>query len=312
MDWLEVTVRTNTAGADLISELLISAGAKGTSIEDRFDAFSEPTDATQWDLIDPSVIEKMDEDTLVHAYFPAETTSRETIESLRARLAALTPEWLGFDAGKRALEIANVREEDWAENWKKYYKPFRVGRHLVVRPVWEKYEPQAGDKIISIDPGMAFGNGTHETTSMCLGRVEDYIKPGDTVLDVGTGSGILAIASVLMGAQSALGIDLDPVAVRVANENIERNGLSGRVHAQVGDLVKGIDTQADVVFANIIADAVILLSRAVRAHMKPGGVFICSGIILEREQDVLDALAEAGFTVDRIEHRGEWSAIAAR
>ena len=312
MDWLEVTVRTNTAGADLISELLISAGAKGTSIEDRFDAFSEPTDATQWDLIDPSVIEKMDEDTLVHAYFPAETTSRETIESLRARLAALTPEWLGFDAGKRALEIANVREEDWAENWKKYYKPFRVGRHLVVRPVWEKYEPQAGDKIISIDPGMAFGNGTHETTSMCLGLVEDYIKPGDTVLDVGTGSGILAIASVLMGAQSALGIDLDPVAVRVANENIERNGLSGRVHAQVGDLVKGIDTQADVVFANIIADAVILLSRAVRAHMKPGGVFICSGIILEREQDVLDALAEAGFTVDRIEHRGEWWAIAAR
>ena len=312
MDWLEVTVRTNTAGADLISELLISAGAKGTSIEDRFDAFSEPTDATQWDLIDPSVIEKMDEDTLVHAYFPAETTSRETIESLRARLAALTPEWLGFDAGKRALEIANVREEDWAENWKKYYKPFRVGRHLVVRPVWEKYEPQAGDKIISIDPGMAFGNGTHETTSMCLGLVEDYIKPGDTVLDVGTGSGILAIASVLMGAQSALGIDLDPVAVRVANENIERNGLSGRVHAQVGDLVKGIDTQADVVFANIIADAVILLSRAVRAHMKPGGVFICSGIILEREQEVLDALAEAGFTVERIEHRGEWSAIAAR
>ena len=312
MDWLEVTVRTNTAGADMISELLISAGAKGTSIEDRFDAFSEPTDATQWDLIDPSVIEKMDEDTLVHAYFPAETTSRETIESLRARLAALTPEWLGFDAGKRELEIANVREEDWAENWKKYYKPFRVGRHLVVRPVWEKYEPQAGDKIISIDPGMAFGNGTHETTSMCLGLVEDYIKPGDTVLDVGTGSGILAIASVLMGAQSALGIDLDPVAVRVANENIERNGLSGRVHAQVGDLVKGIDTQADVVFANIIADAVIMLSRAVRAHMKPGGVFICSGIILEREQDVLDALSEAGFTVDRIEHRGEWSAIAAR
>ena len=312
MDWLEVTVRTNTAGADMISELLISAGAKGTSIEDRFDAFSEPTDATQWDLIDPSVIEKMDEDTLVHAYFPAETTSRETIESLRARLAALTPEWLGFDAGKRELEIANVREEDWAENWKKYYKPFRVGRHLVVRPVWEKYEPQAGDKIISIDPGMAFGNGTHETTSMCLGLVEDYIKPGDTVLDVGTSSGILAIASVLMGAQSALGIDLDPVAVRVANENIERNGLSGRVHAQVGDLVKGIDTQADVVFANIIADAVIMLSRAVRAHMKPGGVFICSGIILEREQDVLDALSEAGFTVDRIEHRGEWSAIAAR
>ena len=120
MDWLEVTVRTNTAGADMISELLISAGAKGTSIEDRFDAFSEPTDATQWDLIDPSVIEKMDEDTLVHAYFPAETTSRETIESLRARLAALTPEWLGFDAGKRELEIANVREEDWAEKWKKY------------------------------------------------------------------------------------------------------------------------------------------------------------------------------------------------
>lgn len=312
MDWLEVTVRTNTAGADLVSELLIHAGAKGTSIEDRNDAFAEPVDATQWDLIDPSVIEKMDEDVLVHAYFPAEHTGHETIDALRARLAEWTPAFLGFDAGKRTLETVGVKEEDWAENWKKYYKPFRVGRHLVVRPVWEPYEPLEGDRVISIDPGMAFGNGTHETTSMCLSLVEDLIRPGDEVLDVGCGSGILAIASVLMGAQSALGIDLDPVAVRVANENIARNGLSDRVRAQVGDMLKGVDAKADVVLANIIADVVILLCGAVRAHMKPGAAFVCSGVILDREQDVLDALAKAGFTVEKIERRGEWCAIAAR
>lgn len=147
------------------------------------------------------------------------------LAGLRARLDAFTPEFLGFDAGSRKIQTVQVHEEDWAENWKKYYKPFRVGRHLVVRPVWEDYEAQPGDHVISIDPGMAFGNGTHETTAMCLGLVEDLIHPGDEVLDVGTGSGILAIASVLMGAKRALGIDIDPVAVRVAQENIARNGL---------------------------------------------------------------------------------------
>ncbi|HIT69514.1 MAG TPA: 50S ribosomal protein L11 methyltransferase [Candidatus Aphodomonas merdavium] len=312
MDYLEVTVRTNTAGADLIGEALMSAGAKGVSIEDRADAAMEPTDATRWDLIDPSVIEKMDEDVLVRAYFPAELANGEMLAGLRARLDAFTPEFLGFDAGSRKIQTVQVHEEDWAENWKKYYKPFRVGRHLVVRPVWEDYEAQPGDHVISIDPGMAFGNGTHETTAMCLGLVEDLIHPGDEVLDVGTGSGILAIASVLMGAKRALGIDIDPVAVRVAQENIARNGLSERVTAQAGDLLQGVDMRADVVFANIIADAVILLCKAVRAHMKPGGVFVCSGIILEREADVLQALEEAGFAAERVEHRGEWTAIAAR
>lgn len=308
MDWLELTVRTNTAGADMVSELLMRFGAAGTAIQDRQDAVLSPDEISRWDVADPEIALAMDEDVLVRAYLPEDVANPERVRAIREALA----QPCGFDAGKLTLSIENVREEDWAENWKQYYKPFRVGRHLVVKPVWEGFSPSEGDCVIELDPGMAFGNGTHETTHLCLALLEEMVKPGDVVLDVGTGSGILAIAAGRLGASKALGVDLDPVAVRVAKVNIERNDVTDHVEARVGNLLDGVDLRADIVVANIIADAIILLSGAAARHLKPGGAFVCSGIIREREQDVRAALEKAGLSVSRAECKGEWVAIAAR
>lgn len=311
MDWIEITVRTNTSGADMVSELLMRAGASGTVIEDRLDAARKEEGPLQWDILDPSILAAMDEDVLVRGYLPLDAAYSERIVSLRETLCALTREQLGFDAGPLTLDLHNVSDEDWAENWKQYYKPFRVGKRLVVRPVWEPFDASDEDIVLSIDPGMAFGNGTHETTAMCLSLLEAHIRPGCSVLDVGTGSGILALAAARLGASSVVAVDLDPVAVRVARENIERNGLSGVIDARVGDLLAGIDARADVIVANIIADVIILLSEALRRHIQPDGMFICSGVISDREADVCGAIEAAGFSIHHIERQGEWVAIAA-
>ncbi len=312
MDWIEIAVRTNTFGADMVSEQLMRAGAKGTFIEDPNDMIAGQSDPLAWDLIDPELLRAMGDWATVRGYLPDDASSVERVAALRQTLAALTEDAIGFDPGEMTLTVVNVHEEDWAENWKKYYKPFRAGEHLVVKPVWEAFDAEPDDLVLEIDPGMAFGNGTHETTAMCLALVERVVRPGDTVLDVGTGSGILSLAAARLGAKNVLAVDLDPVAVRVAGENILRNGLMETVTARVGDLVEGVDIRAEVVVANIIADVIILLSGAVMGHVKPGGAFISSGIIRDREEDVTAAITEAGFTIEHIERKGEWIAIVAR
>ena len=168
------------------------------------------------------------------------------------------------------------------ESWKKDFTPIRLGRHMVVKPSWCEYEAQAGDHIIELDPGMAFGTGTHETTGMCVRLVEEHVRPGQKVIDLGTGTGILAIAAAHMGARDVLAIDLDAVAVRVAKENVENNGFAGIIRVQQGDLLDHVDEAADVVVANIIADVIIALCGPVKRHILPGGLFICSGIARER------------------------------
>lgn len=312
MDWIEVTVRTNTQGADMISEQLMRAGASGAVIEDRRDAQLDLEGPAKWDLLDPSIIDAMAEDVLVRGYLPADARAADSLRALRDALSGLTPERIGFDAGPLTLSTGNVRDEDWAENWKKYYKPFRVGERLVVKPVWEAFDAKETDIVLEIDPGMAFGNGTHETTEMCLALLEETLQKGDAVLDVGTGSGILSLAAARLGASSVLAVDLDPVAVRTADENIRRNRLENIVTARVGDLLEGVEVRADLVVANIIADAIVLLSGAVSRHLKPGGLFISSGIIRDREPDVLAALSAAGFHLLKAERKGEWVALVAR
>jgi len=311
MDWIEVTVRTNSHGADMVSELLMGHGSKGTSIEDRLDGQAQSEGPGKWDILDPAILEAMDEDVLVRGYLFADAGSFERLAALKSALAALTADVIGFDAGPLTVSTENVRDEDWAESWKQYYKPFRVGERLVIKLVWEAFAQKPEDILLEIDPGPAFGNGTHETTAMCLALLEQTIRPGDAVLDVGTGSGILALAAAKLGASQVLAIDLDPVAVRVAAENARRNGLSAIVTARAGDLLQDVDVQADLALANIIADAVILLTGAVRGRLRPGGRFISSGIIRDREPDVLEALERAGFAISHVERQGEWVAILA-
>ena len=313
MDWIEVTVHTTTAGSDLVSEELMREGANGTMVEDRADVPDPDKPNGYWELIDPKLIDSMPEDVLVHAWFEPNAALKEKLTALRARFAELRSLPLGFDAGTLELGTATVHDEDWAEVWKRFYKPFRAGKTLVVKPTWEQYDVQPGDRVIEIDPGMAFGSGMHETTSMCLELLEETIRGGERVFDVGTGSGILAIGAALLGAKDVLAIDIDPVAVRVAEENIAHSGLTGTIRAEQGDLLeKSGDAVCDVCVANIIADVICGFAAPLKAHITPGGFFICSGIIREREQDVLDALAAAAYEVEEVRHKGEWVAIRAR
>ena len=311
MDWMEAVVHTTTMGADLVSDVLMNAGAVGTAIEDRYDVTSSKKEDGMWDMIDEDVLRHMSEDVLVKAYFREDQSAQETLLLVQEKLREIGRMDLGFDLGSLAVEHTSVHEQDWAENWKKYYKPFRAGERLVIKPSWEPYEAQDGDLVLELDPGMAFGTGTHETTFMCMEQLERYVKPGCRAIDVGCGSGILGLAAAKLGAADVLAIDLDELAVKVAKENIEKNGLSGVVRAVHGDLLEHREERADVIVANIIADVICYLCGPAKSHLLPGGVFICSGIIREREEDVQRALAAAGYTVCNRLEKGEWVCLAA-
>ena len=212
MDWLEAVVHTTTMGADIVSEVLMNAGAIGTAIEDRYDVTSSKKSDGMWDMIDEDVLKHMSEDVLVKAYFKSDASAPETLHLVEQKLGEIARMDMGFDMGSLELDTQGVREQDWAENWKKYYKPFRAGEHLVIKPSWEAYEPKEGDLVLELDPGMAFGTGTHETTFMCMEQLEKYITPGCRAIDVGCGSGILGLAAAKLGASDVLAIDLDELA----------------------------------------------------------------------------------------------------
>ncbi len=312
MDWVEIKVHTTTAGADLVSEQLMQEGAAGTMVEDRADVPDPDKPNGFWEMIDPEMIERMPEDVVVHAWFEPDQRYADRMRALRDRLAQWREMELGIALGSLDVETQDVKEEDWAEVWKRFYKPFRAGKTLVVKPTWEQYEAQEGDRIIEIDPGMAFGSGTHETTSMCLEFLEDYLTPGARVIDVGTGSGILAIGAALLGAREVLAIDIDPVAVRVAKENVAHNNLEKVVSCVQGNLLEQRAERCDLCVANIIADVICGFAAPLKEHIAPGGLFVCSGIIREREQDVLEALRQAGYALVEERGKGEWVAMIAR
>lgn len=312
MDWVEIKVHTTTAGADLVSEQLMQEGAAGTMVEDRADVPDPDKPNGFWEMIDPEMIERMPEDVVVHAWFEPDQRYADRMRALRDRLAQWREMELGIALGSLDVETQDVKEEDWAEVWKRFYKPFRAGKTLVVKPTWEQYEAQEGDRIIEIDPGMAFGSGTHETTSMCLEFLEDYLTPGARVIDVGTGSGILAIGAALLGAREVLAIDIDPVAVRVAKENVAHNNLEKVVSCVQGNLMEQRAERCDLCVANIIADVICGFAAPLKEHIAPGGLFVCSGIIREREQDVLEALRQAGYALVEERGKGEWVAMIAR
>lgn len=312
MDWMEYTVLTTTEASDLISQILMDAGSNGTMIEDKNDVAANQRPEGQWDIIDEAIAQRIGDDVKVTGYYEVDEKLRDRLMFIESELNRIKGLELGMDLGKLETRTHSVAEEDWTESWKKAFKPFRLGAHMLIKPSWEAVETLPGDHVIEIDPGMAFGTGTHETTGMCVRLVEKYVKPGDTAIDIGTGTGILAIAAAHMGAKRVLATDLDAVAVRVARENVKINGFEGAIEMRCGDLLEVVDEQADVVIANIIADVIIGLAAPVKPYVADGGVFICSGIAVNRLEDVLAALGAAGYEVLDTLVEGEWAAVASR
>lgn len=312
MDWMEITVLTTTEGAEIVSDALMQAGSEGTMIEDRNDVSANQRPEGQWDIIDEAIAERIGEDVKVTGYYTVDEKLADRISEIEQavkQLPALMPE---VPFGKLTVLRKGFEDEDWAETWKAVFHPIRLGEHIVVKPGWTECELQEGDKVIEIDPGLAFGTGTHETTGMCVALVEQYVKPGMAVIDIGTGSGILAIVAAHMGAKPVLATDLDAVAARVAGENAEINGFKDVIETRCGDLLEVVDSCGDVVIANIIADVIINLAAPVRARIADNGIFICSGIQIEKREAVRKALLDANYEILNDPVKGEWAAFAAR
>ena len=256
------------------------------------------------DLIDESILNADKTIASVSVYLPAERSVAECISFLRERFAA-------SDLTDAKIETVGVNEEDWANSWKAYYKPIKIGERLVIVPAWEKYTPADGELIVRMDPGMAFGTGTHETTRLVIKLLENYTKAGCRMLDVGTGSGILAICASKLGAGECRAYDIDPMAVRVANENIKDSGLTN-ITCEVSDLLRQVDKSKpyDLICANIVADIIIRMTPDVGELMHQDTVLLASGIIMERSQDVVECFEEHGFRiVERLEENG-WCGLA--
>ncbi len=306
MDWLELAVTVSTMAVEAVAELFYKAGCSGVVIED-VNLLRRYIESGAWDYHDFILPEESDTAAVI-GYFASDERLAERKERLEEDLRALLEFFPGLVI---RLKEGNVREEDWATAWKTYFKPVKVGDRIVIKPTWEDYAGNEAELIIQLDPGMAFGTGTHPTTSLCIRALERSVSPGRLVYDIGTGSGVLAIAAALLGAQ-VKAVDLDPVAVKVAKENTELNGLIDRIEVKLGDLAQVLAGPADLVVANIIADVIIILAEDLERVLKPGGICLASGIISGRRQDVEQALQAKGLTVERVDEQDGWVLIQAR
>ncbi|MBQ7302993.1 MAG: 50S ribosomal protein L11 methyltransferase [Clostridia bacterium] len=299
MDWVELQLKVPAADAERAADIANMVVPYGLYIEDYSDLEEGAREIAHIDLIDEELLQKNRAEAILHLYIDPDENPAEAVAFLTERFAA---------ARITCTVVQNtVSETDWANNWKKYFKPLPVGEKLLICPTWEEAGEQNDRAVLSIDPGLAFGTGGHDTTRLVLETLEQYVTEQTTLLDVGCGSGILSIATLLLGAAKADGIDIDPLAVKTALENGALNGFAPpRFTAREGDLATDVTEQYDIVVANIVADAIIALSPAVVPLLKTGGVYIVSGIIDTREQDVLPALAAAGFTVTARRAHGGW------
>ncbi len=308
MRWREVSVKAGQEAVEAVSEILIDGGAGGVVIEDPA-AIKEQIAANIWDAFEfPEELLTRDF-VRVTAYFPCDRKLEVRINQITARLSSLKREYIPDSI--KDLSFAEVREEDWADSWKAYYKPVYAGDRIVIKPSWESHDPKPGEMVLELDPGMAFGTGTHPTTVMCIKFLEKIIKGGETVFDIGTGSGILAIAAARLGAGRVRAVDIDEVAVKVARANVVLNGVDNTVEVMAGNLLDRISGQTDVLVANIVTDAVIRICPAAARTVRPGGEFIASGIVAPRAEEVRRKVEEAGFVVAEVTREGDWAALTA-
>lgn len=322
MEWIEVFVATSQMGLEPVEGVLYQCGLNGLMIHDEAD-FAEflENPNREWDYVADELVEEKQEQTTGITFFLRDNFyGREQLSQIKSALQSVKETEKELDLGSLEVTMKNVAEEDWANNWKKYFKPFPVGDKIMIKPSWEELPAQTDKIILKIDPGHIFGTGTHETTQLCMELIEKYVKKDDMVLDIGCGSGILSIASLLLDAKEADAVDIDPNAIQIAYENSDRNDIDrNRYHVKAGNILEDKELQAsysgkkyDLVAANIVADVIIALTKQVPDYIKDGGIFLCSGIITERKEDVLEALKAANFAVLDIKEKTSWVAIATR
>ena len=309
--WTEVRIEVPAERIDAAGDIAHMTVPYGIYLEDYRFLEEEIDEIAHIDLIDEALKDKDRSKGVVHIYLEPGENPAEAVAFLQEQYAA---------AGiPTELTVVPCRNEDWQDNWKQFFKPTEVGQKLLIQPVWEEVggptsvEPATSRKVLYLEPGLAFGTGTHETTRLCLQTLEETIEGGETVLDLGCGSGILSIAALLFGASRAEGVDIDELAVKTAVENGRRNGFEAPVLTyHCGDMAKQVSGTFDIVVANIVADIIVLFCETARNFMKDGSIFIVSGILNTREQDVLDAFAANGFTVVSRKADGEWLCFTVR
>lgn len=307
--WVEVRVITISEALEPIAGIFYGLDCKGVAIEDPNDILGREQGPLTWDFADINVLEHRGEAAVVKGYFSEEDNVEEIVTYIEEKVNEIKE--LGISVGEGKVESEVKYEKDWADTWKQYYKPVLVGERIVVKPIWEEYEPKGNELVVELDPGMAFGTGTHETTRMCIQALERYVNQDTTVFDVGCGSGILTIAAAKLGAKLSVGVDLDPVAVESSKENVTYNKLNN-IEILEGNLVEVIDGKADVVVANILAEIICILTDDVKRVLKDNGIFITSGIIHDRVEMVCEKLEATGFEVIEKNRDGEWNCIVAK
>jgi ribosomal protein L11 methyltransferase len=323
MKWNELTISTTEEAQEMISNFLHEMGAGGVSIEES-GTLNKPRDTSLGQWYELPLNDIPEGQAIIKGYFTEDTDTDALIEVLKPRIEELRE--FDIDPGDVVYSAAAVDDEDWATAWKQYFKPIRVSDTLTIKPTWEDYEAAPNERIIELDPGMAFGTGTHPTTALCLQTLESVVRGGEEMIDVGTGSGILAIGACRLGAKSVLALDLDPVAVSSATENVKLNDLSYQIEVRLSDLLgvlkEGeagtasgtlhVSLPVDLVVANILAEIILLFVDDVFTALKPNGIYIASGVYKNKETDVEDGLIRSGFEIVEKRRDEDWIAFVAR
>lgn len=310
MKWIEVLVKTSSEYEDHVSDLLYKYGATGLAIEDPNDIIAFSKEEKDWDFIDPELVKYDFDGILIKAYYDMEDGVLDTIELLKDEIQRY-PLMKGLSPFGE-ISISEVDDQGWADNWKKFFRTIIINDKIIIKPSWEDYEQKDGDIVIELDPGMAFGTGSHETTMMCTESLDKYVQKDMTVFDVGCGSGILAIVAAKLGAKNVIAVDLDETCVKVSKENVENNNVSEIVDVREGNLLDFVQGKADIVVANIIAEIIVDMTKDLHNYLDKDGIFICSGIISEKAKMVEEALSQNGFTIQEIKENNGWCCIISK
>ncbi|WP_377888428.1 50S ribosomal protein L11 methyltransferase [Alkalihalobacillus sp. R86527] len=310
MKWSEISIHTTNEAIEAVSNILHEAGASGVVIEDPMDLV-KVWDTSFGEVYQLNPDDYPEEGVILKAYIPVNSFLGETVEQIKEAINGLLVH--DIDLGRNTVQISEVNEEEWATAWKKYYKPVKISEKITITPTWEDYTPVNTDEIIiELDPGMAFGTGTHPTTVMCVQALERIIEPGQKVIDVGTGSGVLSIAAASLGADTVEALDLDEIAVKSAYLNAKLNKIHNKIDVRQNNLLDNVEDTYDVVVANLLSEIIVRFTDDVARVLKPGGAFITSGIITAKKQEVKQSIVDQGLIIEETLQMEDWVAFIAR